>query len=73
MSKEVVDKNKLNLRSRTMKKLNVLYKRSKLRKDDDSFLGIDISVKNKTSTLLRTSDSVMPTRECDSLYRGYDY
>jgi hypothetical protein len=73
MAKKRIGNNTLDINSRTMAKLNKLHKRMILRRDDESMMGADIIVKNKTSILLKTSDSILPGRDDELPYNARDF
>lgn len=73
MAKKRLGSNALDINSRTIAKLNKLHKRLILRRDDESMMGADIIVKNKTSILLKTSDSILPGRDDEIPYNTRDF
>ncbi len=73
MAKKRLGSNALDISSRTMAKLNKIHKRMILRRDDENMMGADIVIMNKTSILLKTSDSILPGRDDEIPYNFRDF
>lgn len=73
MAKKRIGSGELDLKSKVMKKLSKMHRKNIMRSDDDNLMDSDIVIKNKATILLRTTDSILPSRDEDPLYKGYDF